>query len=207
MLASAFVAKAVLGISTTAGLIERLVVDRALRRICGFSMWQKLPSDSTFSRAFAEFAEAGLAERTHAALVKETLGEQLIGHISRDGTAIEAREKPVKREKTSEPVPVVAKQRGRPRKDEVREAKPGKLVQQQGKLLTQLLEELPRECDRGSKCNAQGYKNSWNGYKLHIDTADCGVPVSALLSSASMHDSLAAMPLALTANQLIRLLT
>jgi hypothetical protein len=34
-------------------------------------------------------------------------------------------------------------------------------------------------------------------YKLHIDTADCGVPVSALLSSASMHDSLAAMPLAL----------
>ena len=207
MLASAFVAKVVLGISTTAGLIERLVVDRALRRICGFSMWQKLPSDSTFSRAFAEFAEAGLAERTHAALVKETLGEQLIGHISRDGTAIEAREKPVKREKTSEPVPVVAKQRGRPRKDEVREAKPGKLVQQQGKLLTQLLEELPRECDRGSKCNAQGYKNSWNGYKLHIDTADCGVPVSALLSSASMHDSLAAMPLALTANQLIRLLT
>ena len=36
---------------------------------------------------------------------------------------------------------------------------------------------------------------SWNGYKLHIDTADCGVPVSAILSSASMHDSLAAIPL------------
>jgi len=89
MLASAFVAKAVLGISTTSGLIERLAIDRALRRICGFSMWKQLPSESTFSRAFAEFAGAGLAERTHAALVKETLGEQLIGHISRDGTAIE----------------------------------------------------------------------------------------------------------------------
>ena len=42
---------------------------------------------------------------------------------------------------------------------------------------------------------ARGSKVSWNGYKLHIDTADCGVPVSALLSSASMHDSLAAVPL------------
>mgnify|MGYP001600592762 CR=1 FL=1 len=37
-----------------------------------------------------------------------------------------------------------------------------------------------RACDRGTKCNAQGYKISWNGYKLHIDTADCGVVVSAL---------------------------
>ena len=196
MLASAFVAKAVLGISTTCGLIERLAIDRALRRICGFSMWKQLPSESTFSRAFAQFAGAGLAERTHAALVKETLGEQLIGHISRDGTAIEAREKPAKREKAAEPAPAVAKKRGRPRKDEIREVKQGKLAQQHGKPLALLLNELPRECDRGSKCNAQGYKNSWNGYKLHIDTADCGVPVSALLSSASMHDSLAAMPLA-----------
>ena len=56
-------------------------------------------------------------------------------------------------------------------------------------------EELPRACDRGTKCNAQGYKVSWNGYKLHIDTADCGVPVAAILSSASMHDSQAAIPL------------
>lgn len=197
MLASAFVAKAVLGISTTVGLIERLAMDRALKRICGFSMWRKLPSESTFSRAFAEFSEAGLAERTHTALVKATLGKQLIGHISRDGTAIEAREKPSKRAAASKPAPTAAKKRGRPHKDEIREAKLGKLAQQQGKSLAQLLAGMPRECDRGSKCNAQGYKNSWNGYKLHIDTTDCGVPVSALLSSASMHDSLAAMPLAL----------
>jgi hypothetical protein len=38
-------------------------MDRALRRICGFSMWRQLPSESTFSRAFAEFAQ-----RTHARL-------------------------------------------------------------------------------------------------------------------------------------------
>ncbi len=197
MLANAFVAKAVLGIATTAGVIERLAMDRALKRICGFSMWRKLPSEATFSRAFAEFAEVGLAEHTHAALVKEMLGEQLIGHISRDGTAIEAREKPAKREKTTESAPAVPKKRGRPGKGEVREVKPGKLERQRGKSLAELLKELPRDCDYGNKCNAQGYKNGWNGYKLHMDTADCGVPISALLSSASMHDSLAAMPLAM----------
>ena len=43
-----------------------------------------------------------------------------------------------------------------------------------------MLAALPQACDRGSKCNAQGYKISWNGYKLHLDTADCGVVVSAL---------------------------
>ena len=209
MLANAFVAKAVLGLSTTAGLIERLAVDRALRRICGFSIWKKLPGESTFSRAFAEFAEAGLAERTHAALVRETLGDRLVGHISRDGTAIEAREKLAKKTALSEvegmeapeAQPAEKKKRGRPGKGEARCAKPGKLEQQQGKTLLQLLKELPRDCDRGSKSNAQGYKNSWNGYKLHIDTADCGIPVSALLSSASMHDSLAAIPLSLMTAQ------
>ena len=49
----------------------------------------------------------------------------------------------------------------------------------------------------GKKCNTQGYKTSWNDYKLQIDTADCGVPIAAMLSSAAMHDSLAAIPLSL----------
>ena len=60
-LANAFVAKAVLGLATTVGLIERLTIDRALRRICGFPLHRKLPSEATFSRAFAEFASAKLA--------------------------------------------------------------------------------------------------------------------------------------------------
>ena len=195
MLANAFVAKAVLGLSTTAALIERLRIDRALKRICGFPVWQRLPDESSFSRAFAEFAEAKLAERVHEALVKEYLGTALIGHISRDGTAIEAREKPVKRLPLTV-APIAGKiKRGRPKKGEVREAKRKRIGQQLTQTLKEMLAELPRACDRGSKCNAQGYRNSWNGYKLHLDTADCGVPVSALLTSASVHDSQTAVPL------------
>lgn len=49
-LACAFIAKAELGIVTTRGLIERLEVDRRLRRICGFNLYKKLPSEGTFSR-------------------------------------------------------------------------------------------------------------------------------------------------------------
>ena len=56
-LANAFVAKAVLGLTTTVGLMDRLTIDRALGRICGFPLRKKLPSDATFSRAFEEFAQ------------------------------------------------------------------------------------------------------------------------------------------------------
>ena len=47
----------------------------------------------------------------------------------------------------------------------------------------------------------RGTKSVWNGYKLHLDTADCGVPIAAPLSSASMHDSRAAIPLSLISAQ------
>ena len=200
-LANAFVAKAVLGLGTTAGLIERLTIDRALRRICGFPLCKKLPSEATFSRAFEEFSRNGLAPRVHEALIKEHLGSELIGHISRDGTAIEAREHPV-RPKTGERAVEPAKKRGRPRRGELRApAKQSPVHLQREQPLARMLRDIPRACDRGTKCNAQGYKVSWNGYKLHLDTADCGVPVAALLSSASMHDSLAAIPLSLMSAQ------
>ena len=200
-LANAFVAKTVLGLSTTVGLMERLTIDRALRRICGFHLNRKLPSEATFSRAFDEFAQSSLAPRVHDALIKEHLGDELIGHLSRDGTAIEARERPV-RAKTETAAVQPAKKRGRPRRGEVRApAKESPVHRQRQQTLAQMLQDIPIACDRGTKCNAQGYKVSWNGYKLHLDTADCGVPVAALLSSASMHDSLAAIPLSLISAQ------
>jgi hypothetical protein len=181
-IASAFVAKAVLNLSTTRALIERLSVDRMLQRICGFEPYKSLPCEATFSRAFKTFAESNLAEHAHSALVKDHLGEHIIGHLSRDATAIHAREKPVAKLE--------------PDDDRNIEATPKRSVAAQRSLSQEeVLAQIPTACTRGTKCNAQGYKVSWNGYKLHIDTADCGVPVSAILSSASMHDSLAAIPL------------
>lgn len=64
-----------------------------------------------------------------------------------------------------------------------------------------MLEDLPKDCDVGSKKNSKGYKETWIGYKLHIDTADGQVPISCVLTSASTHDSQVAIPLAEISSQ------
>ena len=205
-LANAFVAKAVLGLTTTAGLIERLAVDRALRRICGFPQCKKGPSESTFSRAFSEFAECRRPERGHEALIKTPLGGELIGHLSRDDTALHARERPARNQVAvtasdvpdavnTTPVTRPPKKGGRPARGEARPpAKVAPLERQRQQTLAQMLAAIPTIGDRGTKCNAQNYTIRWNGYKRPLDTADCGVPISALLSSASMPDRRAAIP-------------
>ena len=96
-IARSFVAKAVYGYPFTRSLIEALKTTPTLRRICGFERVSDIASESTFSRAFAEFAKSGLGDRVHNVLVESCLKTELIGHISRDSTAIEGREKPVKK--------------------------------------------------------------------------------------------------------------
>ena len=62
--------------------------------------------------------------------------------------------------------------------------------------LPEMLDDLPQACDVGTKRNAKGYKESWIGYKLHIDAGDGGIPLSCILTSASVNDSQVAIPLA-----------
>ena len=50
-------------------------------------------------------------------------------------------------------------------------------------------------CDVGAKKNSKGYKPAWIGYKLHVDVNDCGLPISAVLTAASLHDSQVAVQL------------
>lgn len=59
-----------------------------------------------------------------------------------------------------------------------------------------MLTDLPTCCDVGTKRNSNGYKTSWIGYKLHLDVGDGMVPISAIVTSASVHDSQVAIPLA-----------
>ena len=191
-LARAFIAKAVFDVPTTRALIERLEVDGRLRRLCGWSGGGRLPSEATFSRAFSEFAESGLASRLHETLIARTMDGHLVEHISRDATAIEAREKPRPKPKGAKPK---QRKRGRPRKGEERAKEASRLERQLTMTLPQMLADLPRACDVGTKRNAKGHTTSWIGYKLHVDTADGGVPISCIMTSASTHDSQVAIPL------------
>src|ERR1039458_8442175 len=83
-LGRAFIAKAVLNLPTTRMLIERAQADKTLRRLCGWSRPSQIPHESTFSRAFAEFAVSELPSRLHEALIRNTHKDRLVGHISRD---------------------------------------------------------------------------------------------------------------------------
>lgn len=192
-IARAFVAKALYRYPTTSDLIRALHSTENLRRICGFATSGSIPSEATFSRAFAQFVAGNLGKRVHDELVEQYLAEELVGHISRDSTAIVGREKPVKK-KAKEPKK--PRKRGRPAKGEQREpAEEKRLDRQVHQSAEEAIQDLPTACDRGTKKNAKGYKTSWNGYKLHLDTNDAGLPISALVTSASLHDSQVAIPL------------
>ncbi len=52
--------------------------------------------------------------------------------------------------------------------------------------LEQIVADLPRLCDKGCKNDSKGLPSYWIGYKLHLDVADGQVPVSCLLTSASL---------------------
>jgi hypothetical protein len=206
-LARAFVAKAVLGLPTTAAVIERLAIDKSLRRICGWESAREVPSEATFSRAFAEFATSELPDQMHEALVKRSLADRIVGCVARDATEIDAREKPIKaapRDGAPPPpsatppaatAPPPPRKRGRPKKGEERPKPTTRLQRQATQTMPEMLAELPTGCDVGSKRNSKGYKHSWTGYKLHIDVADGQIPVACLLTSASVHDSQVAIPL------------
>jgi hypothetical protein len=191
-MARAFVAKAVLRYQHTSSLRYELLSTPNLRMICGFTKRKDIPSESTFSRAFTEYAEADLGTLVHDALVEEYVSAELIGHVSRDSTAIIGREKPVKKIKK----PTVAKKRGRPAKGEKRPpAEPKRIETQRSQSASEAIALLPKACDRGTKKNAKGHTESWNGFKLHLDVNDFGLPLSAVLTSASLHDSQVAIPL------------
>jgi hypothetical protein len=193
-LACAFVAKAVFNFPTTSLLITMLACDKTLRQLCGWQRVGEVPSESTFSRAFADSA---LPSRLHQALIQDTHADRLVGHVSRDSTAIEAREKPTKPLPPAAPVAPPPRKRARLRKDEVRPAEPPRRIERQlGMSLPQMLADLPRCCDVGTKRNAKGHSVSWVGYKLHIDSADGDIPITCVLTSASVHDSQVAIPLA-----------
>jgi IS5 family transposase len=192
-IARSFVAKAVYGYLTTRILMEAVKTSPSLRLICGFDRPSAIPSESTFSRAFAEFAEIELGQRVHDAMVERFLKPELVGHISRDATAIEGREKPVKKLPKEKPAP---RKRGRPARGEQREPKKQtRLERQRDQSAEEALTELPVLSDCGSKQNSKGFKETWIGYKLHADVNDCGLPVSVVLTAASVHDSQVAIPL------------
>jgi hypothetical protein len=193
-LVHAFIAKAVYEFPTTRALLDALAARPALRRLCGWESASEVPHESTFSRAFAAFAQDELPQKIHEALVCRQRGQRWAAHVSRDTTAIDACEKPAP--KPSAP-PKAPPKRGRPARGQERPpAPPKRLDLQPGRTLAENLADLPTACAVGCKRNSKGHQEFWIGYKLHLDTIDGDIPVSAVLTSAAVNDSQVAIPLA-----------
>jgi hypothetical protein len=193
-IARAFIAKSVYNLQTTRDLIDRLKVDRTLRVLCGWRYAADIPSESKFSRVFDELSRLQIAQKTHQQFVDTYLGDTLFMYSASDATAIPMREKPVKKEK---PQPQPKRKRGRPKKGEAPAPKTPTILQQQHEMTDAeaMLSLLPVACDVGVKKNAKGYKETWIGGKLHISVVDGDIPITAIFTSASVHDSSVALPL------------
>lgn len=197
-IARAFIAKMVLKLPYTNQLVDLLGRDKQLKVICGWDIESSIPHESTFSRAFSEFALTALPDRVHQALVREIYKDEVIGHIGNDSTRLIGREKPLKKEGTRQQ----RKKAGNERY--IREKKGievGRKRKQMNQPLDEMIKELPSYCDMGMKRNSQGNTMVWKGYKLHAAVDDLGIAVATILTSASLNDCEATIPLMAKSNK------
>lgn len=199
LIARAFVAKFVLNIKYTKQLVKQLNVDDQLKSICGWSVTDDIPHESTFSRAFKEFAQSSLPDAVHENLVKNVYRGTIVGHLVKDSTPLEVREKAIKKMSPADRKKEKSKRRTRRRHGELNRRQ--KQLQEQ--CVDKMIEDLPKHCDKGMKKSSHGYTQIWKGYKIHAAVDDHCVPISVIVTSASVQDCEAAIPLATKAHKLV----
>src|SRR4029077_5886987 len=152
-IARAFLAKTILKLNYTKQLVKELNNNKQLRVICGFEAYKKVPSESTFSRAFNEFANTSLPDKVHQLLIKEIYKDKIIGQTVFDSAPLEAREKPLKKSS--------AENRKKAKYNKRKAQKAGQLNRRQKQIketdLDKMIKDLPNQCDKGKKKSADGY--------------------------------------------------
>lgn len=192
-LLKSFILKSCLNICENKQFIKIVKGHTNYRKLCGWTEPEEVPSEPTFSRAFNEFSGLNVADRIHEHIIKTALKDQIFMHISRDATAVPAREKSERKIKKKKKT---KNKRGRPPKGtQPKKKEQTRLQKQFSQNLDEIMEELPVKCNWGCKINSQGNPDHWRGYKLHADFSDEGIPVSYILTSASVHDSQVSIPL------------
>ena len=192
----AFILKAVYNEPTTSITIEIIKDNPVLLSLCGWECKSQVPSESTFSRAFKEFSDMNLNQLIQDDMTTKYLSNELPHHASIDGTSIQGRETPCRKNTpTKDKKKKEKKKVGRPKKGEEVKKDPKRVELQGARSLEDNIEDLPQNADWGAKKDSKGNKMKWTGFKLHLSCIDGDIPVSAILTSASVHDSQVAIPL------------
>ena len=163
----------------------------ALRRLCGWEAQSDIPSESTVSRAFADFALDKTADDLLARFSGKIFEGRIVLHRSIDSTEIDARERSATKDEKAE----AARDAAVKAQTDANAEDINALAAQKDRDLDTNLSLLPALCDWGCKRNSKGRTQFWRGYKLHVAVADGDIPIAACLTSASVHDSKAAIPL------------
>ena len=181
-------AKCYFEITSNKQLIARLKADPNLRLLCGFN---KVPGRSTFSRAFISLVNTVSLDDILKKLAIDTFKDKVVYHVSRDSTAIAARES-VKKEEVKEEENSAESPANSPKPREKHITKTEAQLTQEP---AEALKVINKECAWGSKKNSQGKSSFWKGYKPRLDVSDSGFPLNACVSAANVHDCLLAIPM------------
>jgi transposase len=192
-IARAFIAKHVLNLKTTSQLIRFLKADKNLRYICGWDPYERIADESTFSRVFKILAESKVPEEIHESLAREVFKGHVVLHNGRDSVPIPVREWPMDKKGQR-----IERRKAKNKKEKKSAPKRLTVCEKQASedlSIEEMEKLLPKICDIGRKVNSTGKAFCWRGYKLHLDVAEGWFPLSCLLTSASTHDTQAAIPL------------
>ncbi|MDD3056856.1 MAG: transposase [Sphaerochaeta sp.] len=174
--------------------------NECLREMLGLSRVPSAATVSRLSRLVERIVQPSLLHERLIRCYSAGLGRMAVGHLSIDSTIIEAREKPLLRQKPPER-PHLKKGRKKKGSEEEREYQE-RMGRQQREREACLAEEpensfsaLEMRCSVTAKQNAKGTKQWFVGYKAHLAVDDFGVPLSYALTGACVHDSTVAVPL------------
>lgn len=194
-------------IPTIKDLVKRLRNDPLFRFDCGFLVSDPVPSEASYSRIIDVISQSTILDDMQDTLIQQVFLEGFLcdEHLAIDATHFESRDASKPSEKKETPT----KKRGRKTKEEHaawlaeqaeveanRTTYEKKIEHQLDIPLETLWADAPIAPQWGIKKNSDGKNTFWYGFKGHLAVSSKSqYIVSRLMTSGSLHDSKAAIPL------------
>lgn len=204
----ALVIRIVERIPTIKDLVKRLRHDFIFHLECGFLFSDRIPSEASFSRFIKKLSESKALEEVQETLLLQAIQEGFITDevVAIDATHFESRDQSTPQEKKPKAEP---KKRGRKPKAEQEAFQKEKQERDEQKTvyektiedqldvdLKTLRTTVPIEPNWGIKKNSEGKNTFWFGFKAHLAVGSKSQYIlQSLMSSASLNDGKAAIPL------------
>jgi transposase len=204
----ALVVRIVERIPTIKDLVKRLRHDFIFHLECGFLFSDRIPSEASFSRFTKKLSESNALESVQETLLLQAIQEGFITDdvVSIDATHFESRDRSIPQEKKPKAEP---KKRGRKPKAEQETFQKEKQIREEQKTIYEktiedqldvdletLRTTVPSQPNWGIKKNSEGKNTFWFGFKAHLAVGTKSQYIlQSLMSSASLNDEKAAIPL------------